>query len=56
MLPDLKLPPRLTRSLPSSGLLRSVRWFDTDVSGLLIRPIFKGQAVQGVILLGQLDP
>jgi hypothetical protein len=34
------------RILPSSGILRGVRWFATDVSGLIIGPIFKGQAVQ----------
>jgi hypothetical protein len=27
-------------SIPSSGLLRGVRWFDTDVSGVPIGPIF----------------
>ena len=27
--------------LPSSGLLHGVRWFETDVSGLRIGPIFK---------------
>jgi hypothetical protein len=32
---DLKLPMRLNPILPSSGLLRGVRFFDTDVSGLL---------------------
>ena len=26
----------------SSRLLRGVRWFETDVSGLLIGPVFKG--------------
>ena len=31
-------------NIPSSGLLGSVRSFDTDVSGLRISPIFKGQA------------
>ena len=30
--------------LPSSELLRGVRCFKTDVSGLSIRPIFKGRA------------
>jgi hypothetical protein len=29
-------------------LLRCVRWFETDVSGLDIGPVFKGQAVQEV--------
>jgi hypothetical protein len=28
---------------PSSGLLRGVRWSETDVSGLPIGPIFMGQ-------------
>jgi hypothetical protein len=32
-----------TRILPSSGLLRGVMWFKTDVSGLPIGTIFKGQ-------------
>ena len=37
------LPPRLSRILTSSALLRDVRWFETDVSGLSMCPIFKGQ-------------
>jgi hypothetical protein len=32
--------------ISSSALLRGVRWFKTDVSGLPIYPIFKGQAIQ----------
>jgi hypothetical protein len=44
--PNLRLGPRLKLILPSSGLLRSVRWFNTDVSELPIGPILKGQAVQ----------
>ena len=32
--PDRRLPPRLNRILPSSGLLSGVSWFETDVSGL----------------------
>jgi hypothetical protein len=43
----------------SSGLLRSIRWFKTDVLALPISPIFKGKAVQEVLevlLLVQLDP
>jgi hypothetical protein len=32
--------------LMSSALLRGVKWFWTDVSGLLVCPIFKGQAFQ----------
>jgi hypothetical protein len=39
---DLKLSPLLKRIIPSSGLLREVKWFKTDVSGLPIGPIFKG--------------
>jgi hypothetical protein len=35
--------------LPSFGLLRDVRWFDTDVSGLFVYSIFKGQAVQEIM-------
>jgi hypothetical protein len=31
--------------MKSSGLLCAVRWFNTDVSGLPIGPIFKGQLV-----------
>ena len=42
------------RILPSSGLLGDVRRFNTDVSGLPIGPIIKGQAL--FLLLGQLDP
>jgi hypothetical protein len=34
--------------LPSSGLLSGVRWFETDVSGLFINHIFKGQAAQSL--------
>ena len=40
-------------NLSSSGILRSVGWFRTDVSGLRIGPIFKGQYVQ--ILFSFLD-
>jgi hypothetical protein len=32
--------------ISSSWLLCGVRWFETDVSGLPIGPIFKGQAVK----------
>jgi hypothetical protein len=31
--------------LSSSWLLRDVRWFETDVSGLHVGPTFNGQAV-----------
>jgi hypothetical protein len=40
---DLRLPPRLKWIFRSFGLLRGVRWFDTDVSGLPSGPIFKVQ-------------
>ena len=43
---NTRFPTRLKLTLPSSGLLRSVRWVDTDVSVLPIGPIFKGQTVQ----------
>ena len=43
---DRWLPPMLNWILPSSGLLHGVRWFETDVSGLPIGPIFNAQAVQ----------
>jgi hypothetical protein len=39
-----RLPSRFTRVLPSSGLLRGIRGFESDVSGLHIGPIFQGQA------------
>ena len=32
--------------LPSSGSLRGVRWFDTDVSRLPVGSFFEGQVVQ----------
>jgi hypothetical protein len=50
---DRKIPQRFTWILPSSGMLRSAGWFRTDVSGLRIGPIFKGQYVQ--ILFSFLD-
>ena len=34
--------------LPSCGLLRGVRWFETDVSRLPVCPIFKGQGASSV--------
>ena len=40
---DRRLPLLLNWILPSSGLLRSVGWCRTDVSGLLTGPIFKSQ-------------
>jgi hypothetical protein len=42
-----RLSPQLKKILPVSGLLRNIRGFDTDVSGLPIRPISERQAVQG---------
>jgi hypothetical protein len=36
-------------SITSLELLRSVGWFDTDVSGLRILPNFKGQAVKAFL-------
>jgi hypothetical protein len=41
---DRRFPPRLHRIRSSSGLLCEMRWFETDVSGLPIGPIFKGQS------------
>jgi hypothetical protein len=35
-------------SFPSSGLLRGLRWFKAEVSGLPIVPIFKGQPLKRV--------
>jgi hypothetical protein len=43
---DLRLSPRLKWTLLSSGLLRGLGWFNTDVSGRPIGPIFKDKAVQ----------
>jgi hypothetical protein len=43
---DRRLPPRLNWILPSSGLIRGVRWFETDVSVLPIDRIYNGQADQ----------
>jgi hypothetical protein len=39
------LPPGFNLFIPSSGLLRGVSWFKTDVSGLHIDLIFKCQTV-----------
>jgi hypothetical protein len=52
--PELGLTPRLKSLLPSSGLLHGVRWFETDVSGLHIFPIFKSQ-VSGLLLWFESD-
>ena len=43
---DLRLSSRLKWTLLSSGLLRGLGWFNTDVSGRPIGPIFKDKAVQ----------
>ena len=43
---DHRLPPRLNRILPSSGLLCRARWSETDVSGLPFGPIFNGRDLQ----------
>jgi hypothetical protein len=50
MIQDLRDPPWVNRSIPSSGFLGGVRWFENDVSGLPIGPIFKDQDIQKVIL------
>lgn len=42
---DLRLSPRLKLVLLLSGLLRGVRYFETDVSGLNIGSTFKRQAL-----------
>jgi hypothetical protein len=42
--------------LPSSGLLRSVRWFKTNVSELPTGPILEGQAIQEEGPIGQFLP
>jgi hypothetical protein len=41
-----RLPPQFNSVLLSSGLLRGVRWFETDFSGLPIGSIFKGKYIQ----------
>lgn len=43
---DRRLSLRFTCILPSSGALRIEGWLSTDISGLRICPILKGQAVQ----------
>ena len=45
-LTSFRLPQRLNWIFPSCWLLRCLRRFAFDVSGLLISPMFKGQAVQ----------
>jgi hypothetical protein len=50
LMQDFKLPLRLNEILPSSGLLRGVRWFETVVSGQHIVRIFKCQDVQDEFL------
>ena len=39
---DRRLSPCLNGILPCSGLLHRIKWFETDVSGLRIVPVFKG--------------
>lgn len=39
---DFRLPPWVNEILPSSGLLRNISWFKTDISGLFIRFHFQG--------------
>ena len=46
---DLRLPSRLKWILPPSGLLCGVRWFETDVSGLPVGAILKGQAIHNFL-------
>ena len=46
ILRDRWFSPGLNWIFQSSGLVRGVRWFETDVSGPAIGPIFKGQTVQ----------
>ena len=43
---ELRLPPQLKLILTFYGLLRGVRWFETDVSELPVVLILKGKAVQ----------
>ena len=43
---DVRFHCGLPSILPSSGMLRSVYLFSTDVSGLRIGAIFKGQTVE----------
>jgi hypothetical protein len=50
-----KLRCMLYRILPPSGLLRGVRWFETDVSGLPVGPIFNGQPRMINILFPKTD-
>jgi hypothetical protein len=43
--PNAGMHERVILSPLSSALLRGVMWFETDVSGLSLGPVFKGQAV-----------
>jgi hypothetical protein len=49
------LRPRLKRIPRTSGLLRGVKWFETDVSGLPIGLIFKCQTVHEEVSFFILD-
>jgi hypothetical protein len=42
----MRLSPRLKLSLVFYVVLRSVKWFDTDVSGLRIGPVFKSKLMR----------
>jgi hypothetical protein len=44
--PSTKGDEKQKKIISSSGLLRGVRWFEIDVSGIHTGLIFKGQAVQ----------
>ena len=47
MLCDVRLPPQCQWDLPYFGIELSAEWyFRIDVSVQLIRPVFRGQAVQ----------
>ena len=50
-----KIPPRLKWIIPSSVLLHSVRWFDTNVSGRPINPIITGQNSSWCQVISVLD-
>ena len=48
---DFRLPSQYSWVLHSSGMLRSVNWqLVTDISGQIINPIFKGQAIHSLTL------
>jgi hypothetical protein len=47
-----RLPPRLNSILPSSGLLRGVRWFATDVTGLLVGSYYHPYSLSKMVPIG----